>query len=51
MENADVTSAVPVAVSGRKRKRACQRCRQRKQKCDLAEPCHNCVVAGVGEFM
>ncbi|KAH8597259.1 hypothetical protein B0O99DRAFT_89227 [Bisporella sp. PMI_857] len=30
-----------------KRKKACQRCRHRKQRCDFQQPCHNCQAAGV----
>lgn len=31
-----------------KRKKACRRCRHRKQRCDFEQPCHNCEAAGVG---
>lgn len=38
------------SVRGRKKK-ACQRCRSRKQRCDAGEPaCQNCFSAGVGAY-
>lgn len=37
----------PVDATPQKRKKACQRCRHRKQKCDFEQPCHNCEAAGV----
>ena len=32
----------------RRKKKACRRCRHRKQRCDFEQPCHNCQAAGVG---
>ncbi|EPE34298.1 Zn2/Cys6 DNA-binding protein [Glarea lozoyensis ATCC 20868] len=30
----------------KKKKKACRRCRHRKQKCDFEQPCHNCRTSG-----
>ncbi|KAG9245762.1 hypothetical protein BJ878DRAFT_500122 [Calycina marina] len=38
-----VDSTQPV----QRRKRACQRCRHRKQRCNFETPCHNCSSAGL----
>ncbi|PVH82740.1 hypothetical protein DL98DRAFT_570350 [Cadophora sp. DSE1049] len=40
------TDTGPGAASRRKKK-ACRRCRHRKQRCDFEQPCHNCEAAGV----
>ena len=34
-------------TASRKKKKACRRCRHRKQRCDFEQPCHNCLAAGV----
>lgn len=31
-----------------KKKKACRRCRHRKQRCDFEQPCQNCTAAGQG---
>jgi len=41
-------SPVDSTQTPQKRKKACQRCRHRKQRCDFQQPCDNCEAAGVG---
>ncbi|KUJ16886.1 uncharacterized protein LY89DRAFT_718614 [Mollisia scopiformis] len=36
-----------IPVGPRRKKKACRRCRHRKQRCDFQQPCHNCEAAGV----
>ncbi|KAL2069445.1 hypothetical protein VTL71DRAFT_14124 [Oculimacula yallundae] len=47
MPSPESSATVPVNVNGRPRKKkACQRCRHRKQRCDFEQPCQNCLAAG-----
>jgi hypothetical protein len=46
-----MTTPIDEATAPKGKKKACRRCRHRKQRCDFKQPCHNCQAAAVGKSL
>lgn len=50
MPSPEATTGANTNSTRPKKKKACRRCRHRKQRCDFEQPCQNCLAAGQGNI-